>query len=293
MRTTCHSEYGKLQSLYLKSATDAFVSEEAIGRNWRPLHFFARPEYKPAQEEYAQFESILKDHAEKILYFPSDPLVNMDSIYCRDASIATDHGMILCRMGKELRIEEPGAAARAFESAGIQVLGRIEAPGTLEGGDTAWLDERTLAVAHPYRSNSEGIRQLGKLLQPMGVSLVEVPLPHYKGPSDVFHLMSIFSPLDKDLALVYSPLMPIAFRQYLVQRGHQLVEVPEAEFDTMGCNVLDLEPRLCMVVSGNPRTRAELESKGCRVMEYQGKEISLKGGGGPTCLTRPLKRILP
>ena len=38
--------------------------------------------------------------------------VSIDSIYCRDASIATDFGMIICNMGKEARINEPGSSTR-------------------------------------------------------------------------------------------------------------------------------------------------------------------------------------
>jgi N-dimethylarginine dimethylaminohydrolase len=147
-------------------------------------------------------------------------------------------------------------------------------------------------VGHTYRTNPEGIRQLTSLLAPLGVEVISVPLPHYKGPSDVFHLMSILSPVDKDLAVVYSPLMPIPFRELLLQRGYRLVEVPDEEFESMGCNVLALGPRNCLMVAGNPKTKAGLEAAGCRVTEYQGAEISVKGGGGPTCLTRPILRIV-
>ena len=124
----------------------------------------------------------------------------------------------------------------------------------------------------------------------MGVEVITVPLPHYKGPSDVFHLMSVLSPVDKNLAVVYSPLMPITFRNLLLQKGYQLVEVPDEEFDLMGCNVLALAPRVCLMVDGNLKTKKALEDVGCKVIVYKGEEISVKGGGGPTCLTRPVYR---
>jgi N-dimethylarginine dimethylaminohydrolase len=103
--------------------------------------------------------------------------------------------------------------------------------------------------------------------------------------------MSIISPVADDLAVVYSPLMPIPFRECLVERGLQLVDVPDEEFDSMGANVLAIAPRHAVMVAGNPRTRARLEAAGVRVDEYRGHEISLKGGGGPTCLTRPIARV--
>jgi N-dimethylarginine dimethylaminohydrolase len=199
-------------------------------------------------------------------------------------------GMIICNMGKAGRKYEPAAQAHAYLQQGIPVLGTITAPGTLEGGDVAWLDENTLAVGHTYRTNEEGIIQLTQLLAPLGVKVITVPMPHYKGPSDVFHLMSVLSPVDSNLAVVYSPLIPIVFRNELIARGFTLVEVPEAEFDSMGCNVLALAPRVCLMVKGNPKTKAALEQAGCKVIEYEGAEISVKGGGGPTCLTRPIDR---
>jgi len=194
-------------------------------------------------------------------------------------------------MGKAARVQEPLAEKKAFEANGIAVLGSIIAPGTVEGGDVAWLDEHTLAVGHTYRTNEEGIRQLTALLQPLDVQVITVELPHYKGPSDVFHLMSILSPVDTNIAVVYSPLMPITFRNLLLQRGFQLVEVPEEEFESMGCNVLALAPGVCLMVDGNPKTKAALEAAGCKVIVYKGEEISVKGGGGPTCLTRPVSRF--
>ena len=193
-------------------------------------------------------------------------------------------------MGKYARINEPRSQKNTFIENKVPILGTIEAPGTLEGGDIVWLDETTLAVGHTYRTNVEGIRQLRAILEPHGVKVIVAELPHYKGKQDVFHLMSILSPVDKDLAVVYSPLMPIHFRNELIKRGFEFIEVPDEEFESMACNVLAIAPRNCVVVAGNPITKGKLEDAGCSVSTYKGEEISIKGGGGPTCLTRPLLR---
>jgi N-dimethylarginine dimethylaminohydrolase len=290
MRRTAHSDTGKIKALFIKNAKQAFLDETHLEQNWQPLHYLGKPDFRMAVEEYEQFESVLASRGCEIFLLPEDSSVNMDSIYCRDASIATDGGMIICNMGKAERSNEPKAQKKAFESRNMPVLGIIETPATLEGGDVAWLDENTLAVGHTYRTNEEGIRQLSSLLQPLGVEVIAVPLPHYRGPSDVFHLMSILSPVDRDLAVVYSRFMPIGFRNILLNRGFRLVEVPDEEFDSMGCNVLALAPRDCLMVNGNPKTKRALEEAGCRVTLYPGEEISVKGGGGPTCLTRPVSR---
>jgi N-dimethylarginine dimethylaminohydrolase len=292
MGYTCQSETGKLKSVFIKKAADAFVNETHLENEWKGLNYLGRPDFNKANTEYEVFESIIKQQGTEINYLQKDDNVNMDSIYCRDAAIATDGGMIICNMGKAARINEPSAEKKAFEANGITILGEIKYPGTVEGGDVAWLDEHTLAAGHTYRTNEEGIAQLKALLNPRGVEVITVPLPHYKGAGDVFHLMSILSPVDKNLAVVYSTLMPIPFRNLLLDRGYELVEVPDEEFESMGCNVLALAPRECLMVAGNPKTKAALEKAGCKVIEYKGAEISVKGGGGPTCLTRPLLRLI-
>lgn len=292
MRYTAHSDTGKIKSLFIKHVQQAFINDSHIEQYWKPLNFLGKPDFSKASAEYDTFQTILNEQGSEIFFLPADETVNMDSVYCRDASIATDGGMIICNMGKPGRTNEPEAEKKAFEANGVPVLGTILAPGTLEGGDVAWLDEHTLAVGNTYRTNEEGIRQLTVLLKPLAVEVIVVPLPHYKGPSDVFHLMSIFSPVDTNLAVVYSPLMPIIFRELLITRGYELIEVPDAEFESMGCNVLALAPRDCLMVDGNPVTRALLENAGCKVTVYKGEEISVKGGGGPTCLTRPIHRYI-
>jgi N-dimethylarginine dimethylaminohydrolase len=292
MKVTRHSEYLKLASVYLKSAKNSFLSEEELSEHWKTLQYLSKPNFKKSLEEYAAFQTFFREKNISTCFFPINKKTKIDSIYCRDASIATDFGIIICNMGKQGRIHEPYAQLEAYKMNNINILGEIKFPGTLEGGDVAWLDQNTLAVGHTYRTNEEGISQLKGLLQPKGIEIIVVELPHYKGKSDVFHLMSILSPVDKNLAVVYSPLMPIKFRNELLERGLQLIEVPEQEFDSMGCNVLAIAPRDCLMVAGNPITRKLLEDAGASVHIYEGNEISVKGGGGPTCLTRPIDRII-
>jgi N-dimethylarginine dimethylaminohydrolase len=292
MKFTSHSEYHPLQEVYVKPVANAFINDGKIDLEWESLNYLGRPDFNIAKEEYEAFLKLFKTAQVKTISMPLDDSLSLDAMYCRDASIATDYGMILCNMGKEARKLEPGAHKKFFEAKNIPILGTIEAPGTIEGGDVAWLDLNTLAVGHSYRTNLHGIEQLKAILRPCGIEVIVAALPHFRGPSDVFHLMSILSPVDKDQAVVYSPLMPIAFRNELLKRGFGLIEVPEQEFDSLGSNVLAIAPRTCIMVKGNPVTQARLLKAGCQVMTYQGNEISIKGGGGPTCLTRPLKRTL-
>jgi N-dimethylarginine dimethylaminohydrolase len=283
------SEIGRLRRVVLKHARDAFLGPDAIEAQWEPLNFIAPPDYSGALAEYDALIEIVASTGARIDFLPAAAGAGLDSIYVRDASVVAPSGLILSRMGKPQREVEPAAQKRAFEAWSLPVGGAIEPPGLLEGGDVIWLDEETLIVGRGYRTNDEGIRQLRALVGDL-VRVITVPLPHWRGAGDVFHLMSIVSPVDRDLAVVYSPLLPVPLREFLLERGLELIEVPDQEFDTMGANVLALAPRQCVMVHGNPVTRAALEKAGADVQIYEGRDISLMGGGGPTCLTRPIER---
>ena len=283
------NEYGHVARLVLKHPREAFASDAACARQWRDLNFTGAPHFARAMADYEAFVKLVSAEGAALEFLPADARVGLDSIYVRDASLACRGGVILCAMGKLQRSAEPAAQGDACAALGIPVIGAIQPPGRIEGGDVVWFDKHTVAVGRGYRTNDDGIRQFQEFLGP-DVDVFVVPLPHYRGPSDVFHLMSIISPVDHDLAVVYSPLMPVPFREWLIAGGIELVEVPGEEFETMGANVLAIAPRTCVMVEGNPVTRERLEDAGAKVSEYDGREISLKGGGGPTCLTRPIAR---
>src|SRR5262249_27783136 len=204
--------------------------------------------------EHAAFADILARNGAEIIFLPADDALTMDSLYVRDAAAICPRGVILCNMGKPARRGEPAIHGRAFEQAGVPVIGKITGEGQVEGGDLIWLDEKTVAIGRTYRTNDEGIRQFKDIVGP-GTHVEVAVMPHYKGQSDVFHLMSVISPLDRDLQLVYSPLMPIPFREWLVEKGMQLVEAPAEEVASMGRNVLTIAPREVGMGKGNPETR--------------------------------------
>jgi N-dimethylarginine dimethylaminohydrolase len=283
------TEYGKLASVVVKHVRDAWVDAQTIAAQWQTLNYTAPPDLPRAIDEQDRLFDILRSSGATVIELPRDSQTTLDSIYVRDASIVSSSGSILCAMGKAERATEPAAQEKALDGFGVAIAGRITAPGKLEGGDLIWLDEKALAIGRGYRTNAEGVRQLRASVGP-SVEVIEVPLPHWHGQSDVMHLMSLISPVDRDLAVVYSRLFPVPFREWLLERGIRLVEVPDVEFETMGTNVLALGPRRCLMLSGNPLTRRLLEQSGCEVLEYEGSEISVKGAGGPTCLTRPLVR---
>ncbi len=286
----CTSEVGDIKSLLLKHPRTAFVDQPTVNRQWQSLNYLDLPDYQEACQEYDHFHSLLMTHVPSIKFLPFNPDTGLDSVYIRDPLIITERGAILGNMGKEQRKTEPGAVNKLLEEQNIPILGSITGNGTIEAGDVILFDENTIAIGHSYRSNQEGIQQFQTMTREFIRDIMVVPLPHWNGPNDILHLMSIISPIDHDLAVVYSKLMPVSFREWLINRGIKLIEVPDSEFTSMACNILAVAPRKCIMISGNPHTRKLLETEGVEIEEFRGEELCKKGGGGPTCLTRPLFR---
>jgi dimethylargininase len=214
-----------------------------------------------------------------------------DSTFVFDPALVTDGGALLLRMGKTARRGEEEALGRCLEGCGVPLYGALDGEARAEGGDTLWLDHDTLAVGRGFRTNAEGVRQLRELLAPLGATVADYDLPFFAGPSACLHLLSLLSPVDVDLAVVYPPLMPTALWTELRRRGVRLLEVPEDEFlHTQATNVLAVAPRRCIVLDGSPVTRRLLEDAGCEVASFPGEALSFKAEGGPTCLTRPVLR---
>lgn len=216
-----------------------------------------------------------------------------DSVFTHDPSLMTDRGAVILSMGKALRTPEPSLHEAAYRRMGIPILGRVEAPGTVEGGDCVWIDRTTLAIGRGVRSNQDGIQQVSNILSPLGVKVYGFDLPLWQGEDACLHLMSVISPLADDLALVHSPLLPAPFWQMLRARGIKLVEGDPDEFrDSFGLslNVLPTAPRDVIAVAGFPKTAAAMEAAGCRVQTFAAEALCIACEGGPTCLTRPIWR---
>lgn len=285
MKFGCQSMVGRIERVLVKHARDAFISPETLSAQWEGLNYSGCPDYDKALKEFENFVDLLKDFIPEIHYLPKNDRVSVDSIYVHDSVIITKRGALLCNMTREQRRNEPAAMGAFLPELGIPILGAISGEGRLESGDIVWIDERTLAVGRGSRSNAEGVRQLQQLLGDLVDELIIVDLP-----PKVFHLMGIISLIDHNLAVINSRMLPEPFRQWLTTREFKLLEVPASESKTLACNILTLAPRKCILLSGNPQTERMLKDEGVEVFTYSGEEISLKGSGGPTCLTRPLLR---
>ncbi len=245
------------------------------------------------ESEHREFVKSLSANGAEIVRLNEAPDSLYDAVFTHDPSLVTNHGAILLRMGKTLRSGEVDAHAALYTRLGIPVLGSIESPGMVEGGDCLWLDNNTLVVGRGFRTNQEGINQLAEILRGTDVEVFAFDLPVYYGGDACLHLMSLISLLDSDLALVRKPLLPVALYLLLRARGVEMIDAPEAEFtasNTLSINVLALGPRHGIMLAGLPETRAVMENAGCRIDTFPGDTLCIKCEGGPTCLTRPLLR---
>jgi len=254
-------------------------------------HYTGAIDLDEARRAHDAFADALRAWGVEVLYHDAPLPEHSDSVFVFDPALVTDQGTIVLSMGKERRRGEEEPLARALRDCGVPVFGRLEGDARVEGGDTMWMDHDTLAVGRGFRTNAEGVRQLRGLLGPLRVTVLDYDLPYFTGPEACLHLLSLISPVDVDLAVAYTPLMPTAFWAELQRRGIRLLEVPEGEFmRTQATNVLTVAPRKCIMLEENPVTKQLLEMADCEVVTFPGAPLSLKAEGGPTCLTRPVLR---
>lgn len=252
-----------------------------------PAHGFLHPvDLDTARREHDAFVEVLAGLGPTVHALDAE-IVSPDLVYTFDPLLVGDRGAIPLRPGKTNRRPEPAILEAWTTAAGIPTAGRIEAPGTVEGGDTFWLRPDLLIVGRTLRTNDAGARQLAAIV---GGEHRIVDVPYWHGPAELIHLLSVISPVADDLAVVYLPLLPVGLWELLADLGVRLVEVPDEEFDTLGCNVLAVRPGVVIVADGNPATRRALEAHGCEVHAYPATEIGINGSGGPTCMTRPILR---
>ncbi len=247
-----------------------------------------------AISQYEAFATLVEKSGADIIWLEDDGDGLADSMFTHDPSFVTDHGAVLLRMGKKLRLAETGLHEAAYAKAGIPVLGRIVAPGTVEGGDCVWLDGKTLVVGRGVRSNQSGIEQLTAMLAPFGISVFGFDLPLWQGEEACLHLMSVISPLADDLALVHAPLLPAPFYLMLKERGIRMIHASAEEFaasNGLSLNVLPTSPRNVIMVAGFDATRIAMENEGCVVETFEADALCIACEGGPTCLTRPVLRL--
>ena len=285
-----HSMVGHLDRVLVCSPGAAGWDQPANAGRWRELGFFHPPDFATAQAQHAELCRQLESAGAEVLHLPAAADLSLDAVYTHDPSLATDYGLVGLHPGKPNRVPEAQRHLEFCRSIKIPRFGQIHPPGKTEAGDMVWLDSVTLLIGQGYRTNPAGIAQMRALLQPNGVKVLSAPLPHGAGPSACLHLMSLMSLLDEKTALVDLPWLAVETVELLQSRGYRFIEIEYSERDTLACNVLSLGEKRLLALEENHRTNEKLCQAGFDVRTFPGSELCVNGGGGPTCLTRPLLR---
>jgi N-dimethylarginine dimethylaminohydrolase len=285
-----HSMVDTLRRVIVCSPKIAGWDKPERAARWRDFGFLRPPDFEKAQNQHQALCHELETAGAEVLDLPPAHELSLDAVYAHDASLSTDFGLIVMRPAKPNRGAEGKWHGSFVQLLGIPMLAKITAPGTTEAGDMIWLDSKTLLIGHSYRTNAAGIGQMRSLLAPKGVEVIAAPLPHGSGPSTCLHLMSLISLLDERITLVDLPWLAVETVELLKARGYSLIEIDYSERETLACNVLALGEKRLLALEENPKTNAKLRAAGFDVRTFPGSELCLNGGGGPTCLTRPLLR---
>lgn len=266
------------------------VMAKADAKTW---HYGSGFDAAKAAIQHKAFADMVAASGAQIEWLPDVADDMSDSIFTHDPSLVCQAGAIILNMGKALRKGEPNLHDALYAKIGVPVIGRLVEPGTVEGGDCIWLDDKTLVIGRGVRTNQSGIEQVATILRPHGVSVLGFDLPLWDGEAACLHLMSVISPLADDLYLVHAPLLPVALYQMMKERGIQLIIAPAEEFaasNGLSLNVLPTNPKEVIMVAGFPKTKAAMEAAGCRVQTFEADALCIACEGGPTCLTRPVWR---
>jgi N-dimethylarginine dimethylaminohydrolase len=285
-----HSMVARLEQVLVCSPRIAGWQQPERVIRWEELGFLHPPNFDQAQAEHDSLCRELESAGAEVIEAPPASDLSLDAVYAHDASLATDFGLIVMRPGKANRVREGKHHADFCQSLMIPLLNEITAPATTEAGDMVWLDSKSLLIGHGYRTNSAGIAQMRDLLGPRGIDVISAPLPYGRGPSACLHLMSLISLLDQQTALVDLPWLAVGTVELLKSHGYRLIEIEYSERDSLACNVLSLGNKRLLALRENEETNKKLQDAGFDVRIFPGSELCINGGGGPTCLTRPLKR---
>ena len=232
---------------------------------------------KNIEENYNEFYEIIKNSVKEIvdLNIENKNEELCDSIFTHDPSLVINEGAIILNMGKKLRKKETTEHEKLYNSIDIPIVGN------------------TLLVGESLRTNRSGIHQLKKILNYYDVKVIPIALPKQNNANSCFHLMSLVSMLDHDLAIGCLSLFSFDLIKIFNDNNIKLIGIPEDEYfksKTLAVNILTLSPRELVLIKGYPKTAELLLNEGNKINLFNGNELCIKAEGGPTCLTRAILR---
>ncbi len=214
-----------------------------------------------------------------------EPVKDLTSmVFARDFGFNLKEGFVLGKFKETIRQKESVKYAERLEAMGVPMIARCT-DGVVEGGDFWQLDEKTLAIGKLQRSNAEGINNIRQQLASYGYEIIEVESdPRY------LHLDMIFNIVGEKTAVTYWEGLPEHFQQYLTARGYDIIKIEEEGVFKHFSNLQALGDKKIISLKANTEVNRQLKERGFKVIELDSTEI-LKTGGGPHCMTFPVKRV--
>lgn len=221
-------------------------------------------DYARAVEEHDVYERCLARLGCRVQRLP-DAMDLPDSVFVEDTAVVFDRIAVIARPGAESRRPEVDSAADALRA--YRPLARIEAPGTLDGGDVL-VTPTGVFVGVSGRTNEEGARQLAHILEPLGLGVTPLAV------TGCLHLKS---------AVTLAGPSTLLLNPHWIDRAHfpgfDLIEIDPAE--PFAANVLRVDA-VVLCAAEHLRTRARLERRGVRTITVAAGELA-KAEGGVTC----------
>jgi dimethylargininase len=235
-----------------------------------------RPDPTAAKRQHDALKGVLQRSGASVVDVP-ELVGHPNSVFPRDVALCTPRGYVQLRMGIEARRGEEIWMSQVLEGVGEPCVGRVEQPGTAEGGDIILAGDVAF-IGLSRRTNREGADQLSRLLDGMGYEARLAPVSqrylHLGGPLSVIG--------ERTLAYAEGALPP------RLLRGFDVIEVPPC--GPSPGNVICLGGGEVIVnVTENEAALERLEQYGFTVHGLNLSEFR-KGGGGPTCLILPVGR---
>jgi len=200
-----------------------------------------------------------------------------NSVFTRDTSLTTPEGYVQLRLGLPSRLGEAAWMGETLVELGLPCVGRITAPGTVEGGDVVLAGDVAF-VAHSVRTNQEGIRQLSAILKKMNYAIRVITLP-----DTILHLDRVLNTIGPKTLLYCSSIIPLE-----MLKGFDVVEI-DYDYDTTA-NIICLHDKEVLVNQSNSVVVERLRARGFTVHVLDLSEFA-KGMGGPNCLIMPVERV--
>lgn len=222
-----------------------------------------------AMQQWRAYVDVLEANGWRTVEVPEAPDCP-DAAFVEDTMVVFRDVAVIARPGADERKPEVAAAADTIASLGYRLV-RIEAPGTLDGGDVLKVGD-TIYVGRGGRTNAEGIAQLAAAFEPLGATVVTVPITR------VLHLKSAVTALPDGTVIGWEPVVDdvAVFPRFLA--------MPEEG----GAHVVLLDDRRLLMSADCPQSAALLRARGFEPVEVDISEY-VKLEGCVTCLSVRLR----